>query len=121
MCFCQISLLLRCSPRYLTSSWGSCTLFLWTGGHVSLHIVNMTWIDFDLLAFILHFLNQSWIASRLVCSLCESKAGSLSMASTAVWTAKVAVVESGQIGRSVDSVCLANSIFDKGAIQSEMQ
>jgi hypothetical protein len=31
MCLCQVSLLSRCSPRYLTSSWGSCTLFIWTG------------------------------------------------------------------------------------------
>jgi hypothetical protein len=56
MCLCQVSLLLSCSPRYLTSSWGSCTLFIWTGGHVSLRVVNVTWIDLDSLAFILHFL-----------------------------------------------------------------
>jgi hypothetical protein len=31
MCLCQVSLLSRCSARYLTSSWGSCTLFIWTG------------------------------------------------------------------------------------------
>jgi hypothetical protein len=57
MCLCQVSLLSRCSPRYLTSSSrGSCTLFIWTGeGHVSLCVVNVTWIDLDLLAFILHF------------------------------------------------------------------
>jgi hypothetical protein len=59
MCLCQVSLLSRCSPIYLTaSSWGSCTLFIWTGGHVSLRVVNVTWIDLDSLAFILHFLNQ---------------------------------------------------------------
>jgi hypothetical protein len=34
MCLCQVSLLSRCSPRYFTSSfWGSCSLFIWTGGH----------------------------------------------------------------------------------------
>jgi hypothetical protein len=54
----QESLQSRCSPRYLTSSWGSCTLFIWTRGHVSLRVVNVTWIDLDSLAFILHFLNQ---------------------------------------------------------------
>jgi hypothetical protein len=33
MCLCQVSLPSRCSPRYLiSSSWGSCTLFIWTGG-----------------------------------------------------------------------------------------
>jgi hypothetical protein len=46
------------------------------------------------------FLNQFWIASRLVCSLCEAMAGSLSMATTAVSAAKVAVVDSGEVGRS---------------------
>jgi hypothetical protein len=55
MCLCQVSLLSRCSPRYLTSSWGSCILFIWTGRHVSLRVVNVTWIDLDSLAFILHF------------------------------------------------------------------
>jgi hypothetical protein len=44
MCLCQVSLLLRCSSRYLTSSsWGSCTLFIWTGRNVSLRVVNVTW------------------------------------------------------------------------------
>jgi hypothetical protein len=47
MCLCQVSLLSRCSPRYLTSFWGSCTLFIWTRGHVSLRVVNVTWIDLD--------------------------------------------------------------------------
>jgi hypothetical protein len=84
-CLCQPSLLSRRSPRYLTSSsWGNCPLFIWTGGHVSLLVVNVTWIDLNSLAFIHHFLNQSWIASRSVCSFCEAMAGSLSMATTAV-------------------------------------
>jgi hypothetical protein len=47
------------------------------------------------------FLNQCWIASRLVCSFCEAVAGSLSVASTAVSSAKVAVVDSDEVGRSV--------------------
>jgi hypothetical protein len=51
----------------------------------------VTWINLDSLAFILHFLNQSWIASRSVCSFCEAMAGLLSMATTAVSSAKVAV------------------------------
>jgi hypothetical protein len=46
------------------------------------------------------FLNQVWIASRLVCNLCEAMAGSLSMATTAVLSAKVAVVDSCEVGRS---------------------
>jgi hypothetical protein len=62
--------------------------------------VNATWIDLDPLAFSLHFINQFWIASRWVCSLCDAMAGSLSMASTAVSLAKFAVVDSGEVGRS---------------------
>jgi hypothetical protein len=46
------------------------------------------------------FLNQFWIASRSVCSLCDTMAGSLSVATTAVSLAKVAVVDSGEVGRS---------------------
>jgi hypothetical protein len=51
ICLYQVSLLSRCSLRYLTSSsWGSCTLFIWTGGggQVSFRVVNITWIDLDL-------------------------------------------------------------------------
>jgi hypothetical protein len=55
MCLCQVSLLSRCSPRYLiSSSWGSCILFIWTGGHVSLCVVNVAWINLYSLAFSLH-------------------------------------------------------------------
>jgi hypothetical protein len=53
---CQASLLSRCSPRYLTSSYcGSFTLFVWTGGHVSSHVVNVMWIELDPLSLILRF------------------------------------------------------------------
>jgi hypothetical protein len=44
-------------------------------------------VDLDPLAFILHFASQLCIASKLVCSLLEAMAGSLS-----VWSAKVANV-----------------------------
>jgi hypothetical protein len=57
--------------------------------------VNVT--DLDPLAFILHFLSQYWIAARLVCSFCEAMAGTLSVASTAVLSAKVAVVYAGEV------------------------
>jgi hypothetical protein len=100
MCLCQVSLLSTCSPRYLTSSRWSCTLFIWTGGRGSLRVVNGAWIDLYSLAFILHFLNQSCIASRSVCSFCEAVAGSLSMVTTAVSLAKAAVVDSGEVDRS---------------------
>jgi hypothetical protein len=46
-------------PKILRiSSWECCTLFIWTGGLVSLHVVNVTWIDLDYLAIILYFLNR---------------------------------------------------------------
>jgi hypothetical protein len=70
------------------------------GGHVSLCVVNVTWIDLDSLTLILHVLNQFWIASRSLCSFCEAMAGSLSVATTAESSAKVAVVDSGEVGRS---------------------
>jgi hypothetical protein len=62
--------------------------------------VNVTWIELDPLASILHFLNHFWIASRLVCSFCDAIAGSLSVASTAVSPAEVAVIDSGEVGGS---------------------
>jgi hypothetical protein len=46
------------------------------------------------------FLDQFWIASRLVCSLCEAMAGSLPVSSTTVSLAKVAMVDSHEVGRS---------------------
>jgi hypothetical protein len=64
------------------------------GGHVSVCVVNVTWINLDPLPLILNFLNQFCIASRLVCSLCEAMAGSLTVATTAVSLAKVAVIDS---------------------------
>jgi hypothetical protein len=40
MCLCQVSLLSRYSPRYLTSSfWGSCTLFIYSGGGTFLFVL----------------------------------------------------------------------------------
>jgi hypothetical protein len=57
-------------------------------------------VDLNPLAFILHFASQLYIASKLVCSLLESMAGSLSEAITAVSSAKVADVISSEIGRS---------------------
>jgi hypothetical protein len=60
----------------------------------------VTQIEFDPLAFILHFLNQFLIANRLVCNLCELMARSLSMAGTAISSVKVAVIDSGEFGRS---------------------
>jgi hypothetical protein len=33
------------------ASRGSCILFIWARGHVSLHVMNVTWTDLDSLAF----------------------------------------------------------------------
>jgi hypothetical protein len=43
---------------------------------------------------------SSFLKPVLDCSFCESMAGSLSVASTAVSSAKAAVVDSGEVGRS---------------------
>jgi hypothetical protein len=61
--------------------------------------VNVTCIDLDPLAFILHFLHQPWIATRFVCNS-EAMAGSRSVSSNAVSSAKVAVIDSSEAGRS---------------------
>jgi hypothetical protein len=52
------------------------------------------------LAFILNFLNQFWIASSFLCSLCEAITGSLSVATTAVSSGKFAVIDFGEVCRS---------------------
>jgi hypothetical protein len=52
------------------------------------------------LAFILHFARKLCIANKLVCSLLEVMAGSLSVAITAVSPGKVADIVSSEIGRS---------------------
>jgi hypothetical protein len=100
MCLCQVSLLSRCGPRYLTcSSRESCKLFIWKAKQVSLRVVNLTWTNLDPLALILHFSNGFRIAARLVCSFCEAMAGLLFVANTTVSSKKVAVVDSGEVGR----------------------
>jgi hypothetical protein len=62
--------------------------------------VNMTWTNLDPLACILYFLKKFSIASKLVCSLCDAVAESLSVATTAVLSANVAVIDSGEAGKS---------------------
>jgi hypothetical protein len=68
--------------------------------------------DLDPVAFIVHFVSQLCIAGKFVCSLREAMAGSLSVAITAVSSAKVADVVSGEICRSpVDKVILQMIFF----------
>jgi hypothetical protein len=57
----------------------------------------VTFIDFDPLAFILHILTSFVLRLRLVCTFCEAKGGSLSVANTAVSSTKVAVLDSGEV------------------------
>jgi hypothetical protein len=66
---------------------------MWTGGQVPLRVVNVARTDLDSLAVILHPFNHFCIASGLVCSFCEAMPGSLSVATTAVSSANVAVVD----------------------------
>jgi hypothetical protein len=66
-------------------------------------MVNVMCVDLDPLAFILHFARKLCTTSKLVRSLTEAMAGSLSVAITAVSSAKVADVVSGEIGRYVEN------------------
>jgi hypothetical protein len=56
---------------------------MWTGGHVSVCLVDVTWINLDSLALTLHFMSQFCIARRRDCNLLEAVAELLSMARTA--------------------------------------
>jgi hypothetical protein len=83
--WCQVSFLSRWSPRYLTwSAQGSYTLFMWTGGHIPVRVVNVTWTDLSALACMRHLWSQVWIALRWVWSFREAMAGPLSDARIAV-------------------------------------
>jgi hypothetical protein len=73
---------------------------MWTGGQVSLRVVNVMWTDLDLLAFTFYYFNHFCIVSRLDCGFCESMLGSLSLASTAVSSAYFAVVDYVEFGRT---------------------
>jgi hypothetical protein len=85
---------LRPSNQYiLASSWGSCSLFIW--------IWDTFLVDrLGSVSFQSPFLIEFWIASRLDCSFCETMAGTLSVATTAVFSPKVVVADSGEVGRS---------------------
>jgi hypothetical protein len=62
--------------------------------------VNVTCTDLVSLALIRQVFSQDWIARRVVWSFWEAVAGSLSVATTAVSSAKVAVMKPGEVGRS---------------------
>jgi hypothetical protein len=63
-------------------------------------VVNVTWTALVSLALIRQFFSQDWIARRAVWSFWEAVAGSLSAATNAMSSAKVAVMEPGEVGRS---------------------
>jgi hypothetical protein len=74
MCLCQVNLLSRCSPRYLTSSsWELHTVYMGGGGGSCFSSCSEFYLH--RLGFVgFHspfFLHQFWIASRSVCSFCE--------------------------------------------------
>jgi hypothetical protein len=66
-------------------------------------------MDLDSLALTLHFIRQFCIDRRLDCTLLGVVAGLLSMARTAVSSAKLADVVSDEVGRSV-----VNSKYSNG-------
>jgi hypothetical protein len=55
MCLCQVSLQSRCDLRYLTSNWGELHVAYTDRRARLFRVMNVTWIDLDPLAFILHF------------------------------------------------------------------
>jgi hypothetical protein len=63
-------------------------------------VVNVTWTDLVSLACIRQVFIQNWIANREAWSFWEAVAGSLSVATTALSSAKAAVMEPGEVGRS---------------------
>jgi hypothetical protein len=73
-------------------------LCMWTGEQVSLRVVNVIWTNLNSLSLILNFFNHFYVSSRLFCSTCEAMPGSLSVATTAVSSANVAVVDSVEVG-----------------------
>jgi hypothetical protein len=80
MCLCQVSV--RYSPRYLPSSfWEICTFFIWTGGHISLRVVNVTWIVLDPLDLILHSLNMHCSVNNCRCRICFASQSAMHMLS----------------------------------------
>jgi hypothetical protein len=64
-------------------------------------VVNVTWTYLVSLACIRQVFSQDWIARREACNFWEAVAGSQSVATTAMSSAKVAVMESGEVRRSV--------------------
>jgi hypothetical protein len=68
----------------------------WVGACLSVRVLNVTWIDLDLLAFISTF----WIARKVVYSSCQATALSLSLANTTVSSTNILVVDSVEVGGS---------------------
>jgi hypothetical protein len=81
--------------------------------------VNVTRTDLDSSAFIPHLFNHYCIASSLIYSFCEAIPGSLSVASTAVSSASVAVVDSVEVGRS--AVYIVGATMAAGLCPGEHQ
>jgi hypothetical protein len=80
--------------------------------------MNVMCVDLEPLAFLLHFASQLYIASKLVCSLREAMAGSLSVAIIAVSSAKVADLVSGEIGTSIGGeFCILIFSLDEDILQ----
>ena len=72
------------------------------GGTRDLFRVKITWTDFVSFAFISHFFNQNWRLFKCVCSQCVTVAGISCTVTTAVSSAKTAVVLSAVVGKSAE-------------------
>jgi hypothetical protein len=79
---------------------GKLHMFMWTGEHIPVRVVNVTWTDLSSFACMRHLWSQVWSALRWVWSFWEAMTESLYVARIAVSSAKVAVVVAGEVGRS---------------------
>jgi hypothetical protein len=59
-------------------------MLMWTGGHIPVRVVNVTWTDLSALACMHHLWSQVWSALGWFWSYWKAMAGSLSVARIAV-------------------------------------
>lgn len=70
MCFLQVNLKSKYSPRYFTwSAYGNLFLLKFTTGQLFIFIRNVTFTDMDLFVFIPQFSSHDWTLLWLSCSI----------------------------------------------------
>jgi hypothetical protein len=71
-----------------------------TGGHVLFLMVNVTYVDFVVFAFIRHFNKPCSMSERCACNFCEAVTGFWSEAIIAISSANVAISVPMFVGKS---------------------